>query len=461
MDNLIQKFYSNGKEEEQKYTQFGAFSNSLMKNSSTKLSFIKPNIGLINPAIHNVETASKNQVPKTPVKNNISDDAYLKPKKLIFNSSSDLFNQNNIPKNNFAYSTKNENGLDKESIPSLKTIKQDINTENKKNSTKMQMMEEKMKNLELKSQRLEVINDFFFDMFENNLVKEELKRQKGIKEEKENKEEEDDYFDQKIEEKKEYQKNKRNKKKKKDLMINPQLINDEEAYKKQFIEKTDKFSRKYLNTVKTDIGLALVEKQLQKNELLNNITEDILDLKGELMNKLEKLEMKQRAEMKTIAYCLQNSGDDNVENLANRLFGDDILKPDEEILNFNTDKNSMNTTTLKFTGSAFNANLFNTNNIQTRKKFNERRQSIDRRNSIERRQSINRRNSIERRQSINRRNSIERRQSIDTNNTNTNYEEKTTRIKFKDDDNKAPRKSIFYNKKNSNEIIIEENDDEN
>ena len=450
MDNLIQKFYSNGKEEEQKYTQFGAFSNSLMKNSSTKLSFIKPNIGLINPAIHNVETASKNQVPKTPVKNNISDDAYLKPKKLIFNSSSDLFNQNNIPKNNFAYSTKNENGLDKESIPSLKTIKQDINTENKKNSTKMQMMEEKMKNLELKSQRLEVINDFFFDMFENNLVKEELKRQRGIKEEKENKEEEDDYIGENLEEKgekKEYQKKKSNKKKRKDLMINPQLANDEEAYKKQFIEKTDKFSRKYLNTVKTDIGLALVEKQLQKNELLNNITEDILDLKGELMNKLEKLEMKQRAEMKTIAYCLQNSGDDNVENLANRLFGDDILKPDEEILNFNTNINSMNTTTLKFTGSAFNANLFNTNNIQTRKKLNERRQSIDRRNSIERRQSIDRRNSIE------------RRQSIDTN-TNTNNEEKTTRIKFKDDDNKNQRRASLFKKKNSNEIIIEENDND-
>ena len=314
----------------------------------------------------------------------------------------------------------------------------------------MQMMEEKMKNLELKSQRLEVINDFFFDMFENNLVKEELKRQRGIKEEKENKEEEDDYIGENLEEKgekKEYQRKKRNNKKKKDLMINPQLANDEEAYKKQFIEKTDKFSRKYLNTVKTDIGLALVEKQLQKNELLNNITEDILDLKGELMNKLEKLEMKQRAEMKTIAYCLQNSGDDNVENLANRLFGDDILKPDEEILNFNTDKNSMNTTTLKFTGSAFNANLFNTNNIQTRKKFNERRQSIDRRNSIERRQSIDRRNSIE------------RRQSIDTN-TNTNNEEKTTRIKFKDDDNKNQRRASLFKKKNNNEIIIEENDND-
>ena len=438
MDNLIQKFYSNGKEEEQKYTQFGAFSNSLMKNSGLKF---KPNISLINPAIHNIETSSQNKIPKTPLNNNISnnaDNAYLKPKKLIFNSSSDLFNQNNIPKNNFAYSSKDENGLEKQSIPSLKTIKQDINTENKKNSTKMQMMEEKMKNLELKSQRLEVINDFFFDMFENNLVKEELKRQRGIKEEKENKEEEDDYIGENLEEKgekKEYQRKKRNNKKKKDLMINPQLANDEEAYKKQFIEKTDKFSRKYLNTVKTDIGLALVEKQLQKNELLNNITEDILDLKGELMNKLEKLEMKQRAEMKTIAYCLQNSGDDNVENLANRLFGDDILKPDEEILNFNTNINSMNTTTLKFTGSAFNANLFNTNNIQTRKKLNERRQSIDRRNSIE------------------------RRQSIDTN-TNTNNEEKTTRIKFKDDDNKNQRRASLFKKKNSNEIIIEENDND-
>ena len=183
MDNLIQKFYSNGKQEEQKYTQFGAFSNSLMKNSGGKFNFIRPNIGLINPTIHNVETTTQNQIPipKTPVKNIITDDAYLKPKKLIFNSSSDLFNQN-IPKNNFAYSTKNENDIEKHSIPSLKEVKQDINKENKKNSTKMQMMEEKMKNLELKSQRLEVINDFFFDMFENNLVKEELKRQKGIKE---------------------------------------------------------------------------------------------------------------------------------------------------------------------------------------------------------------------------------------------------------------------------------------
>ena len=422
MDNLIQKFYSNGKQEEQKYTQFGAFSNSLMKNSGGKYNFIKPNIGLVNPTIHNVETTSANQIPKTPIKNIITDDAYLKPKKLIFNSSSDLFNQN-IPKNNFAYSTKNENEIEKRSIPSSKEVKQDINTENKKNSTKMQMMEEKMKNLELKSQRLEVINDFFFDMFENNLVKEELKRQKENKEEKKKKDEEDNYEKEVSEEykgKTENQRKKKNKKKKKELTINPQ-ITDEETLTNEFKERTDKFSRKYLNSVKTDIGLFLVENQLKKNEIINNITEDILDLKGELMNKLNRMEMKQKAEMKTIAYCLQNSGDDLVENLATRLFADDILKPETDILNFNTGINSMSTTGLKFTGSAFNnTNLFKTN-IGSRK----------------------------------------RRQSIDTNNTNN--DDKSSKIKFKDSENTTNknirRKSNFFTKKNSENIIIEEKDE--
>ena len=233
----------------------------------------------------------------------------------------------------------------------------------------MQMMEEKMKNLELKSQRLEVINDFFFDMFENNLVKEELKRQKGIKEEKEKKEKkEEDNDENEISEKskKIYEKKRKRKNKKKELMINnPQ---EEEELMNQFKERTDKMSRKYLNNIKTDLGLALVEKQLQKNELLNNITEDILDLKGDLMNKLNRIEMKQKAEIKTIAYCLQNSGDEKVESLATRLFGDDLLKPEEEILNFNSDANSMETTALKFTGSVFNTNLFKTNALKKEKR---------------------------------------------------------------------------------------------
>ena len=209
--------------------------------------------------------------------------------------------------------------------------------------------------------------------------------------------------------------------KKKELTINPQLINDEETLVNVFKEQTDKFSRKYLNNVKTDIGLSLVEHQLKKNEALNNITEDILDLKGELMNKLNRMEMKQRAEMKTIAYCLQNSGDDLVENLATRLFSEDILKPEEEILKFNTAINSMSTTGLQFTGSAFNnTNLFKTN-IGSRK----------------------------------------RRQSIDTNNTNN--DDKSSKIKFKDSENTTNknirRKSNFFTKKNSENIIIEEKDE--
>ena len=385
MDNLIQKFYSNGKEEEQKYTQFGAFSNSLLKNSGTKFNFIKPNISVVNPAIHNVETKTQISIPKTPNKDIISNNTYLNPKKLIFNSSSDLFNQN-IPKNNFAYSTKNNNDINQEPIPSLKTVKQNINTENKKNSTKMQMMEEKMKNLELKSQRLEVINDFFFDMFENNLVKEELKRQKGIKEIKEEKEKNEEDIEKEESENplknNEKKRRRKNGKKKKEIVINnPE--EEEEQMMNEFIEKTDKISRKYLNNIKTDLGLALVEKQLQKNELLNDITEEILDLKGDLMNKLERLEMKQKAEIKTIAYCLQNSGDDKVENLATRLFGEDILKPDEEILNYNSGVDSMNTTNLKFTGSVFNTNLFKTKVLKEtrRASINKRRSSIDKRRS--------------------------------------------------------------------------------
>ena len=161
MDNLIQKFYSNGKEEEQKYTQFGALSNNL--NFKTT-SFIKPNIGTINPAMHNMETATTH-FPKTPNRTTqITQESFLRPTKLIFNGSSDLFNKSTLPSNKFLNNNDiNANTVTKTegNIPSLHTMKQNFNLESKKNATKMQMMEEKMKNLELKSQSLEVINDFF------------------------------------------------------------------------------------------------------------------------------------------------------------------------------------------------------------------------------------------------------------------------------------------------------------
>ena len=356
MDNLIQKFYSNGKEEEQKYTQFGAFSNALLKNSPQNLKFKTTgllNLSTVNPSFHNMETTS-NPVPRTPNRaTQITQDTFLQPKKLIFNSSSDLFNKSTLPSNN--YSNNNEiNSINNNpnKIPSLHNIKQNINLESKKNATKMQMMEEKMKNLELKSQRLEVINDFFFDMFENNLVKEELKRQKNIKDNKNSKTENNEVeYDN--EEKKRKKKSKKGKKKDIDKDAKKQEELDILNFKKQ----TKKSAKNYLNNVKNDIGIFLVEEQLRKNEEIQNITEDLFDLKGELLNELERAQMAQNLQIKKIAHCLQNSGDEGIENLANRLFGDNILKSSQ-----NTNVNSFNNTRLS--GSVFNQreSFFNTKN---------------------------------------------------------------------------------------------------
>ena len=372
MDNLIQKFY--GEDEEQKYTQFGAISSSLLKNSAPNFNFkatIKPKIETINPSIHNLETTTS--IPKTPNKlQETAQETFLRPKKLIFNGTSDLFNKS-LLSNNLANNNNNDiNNINKtqNNIPSLNTIKQNINLESKKNATKMQMMEEKMKNLELKSQRLEVINEFFFDMFENNLVKEELKRQRDkendekneIKEDKENVEEQSVY-----EEKRKKKKDKKSKKKNLNINIDIDNLNakkQEELFKK----KTKNFANNYLKTVKTNIGLSLVEEQLKKNETLQNMIEDIVDLKGDLINKLERMQMNQDFEMKRIAYCLQNSGDRNIENLANRIFGDHLLKDTNNPSSFNNTRIGDNASVYKPRDSIFNPreSLFNTN-IKSRK----------------------------------------------------------------------------------------------
>ena len=114
----------------------------------------------------------------------------------------------------------------------------------------MQMMEEKMKNLELKSQRLEVINDFFFDMFENNLVKEELKRQKNIKEknEKDEKNENKENISEESdnEEKRKKKRNRKNRKKKiSNINIDINDIYAKNQEELEFKRKTKEFANKY------------------------------------------------------------------------------------------------------------------------------------------------------------------------------------------------------------------------
>jgi len=104
----------------------------------------------------------------------------------------------------------------------------------------------------------------------------------------------------------------------------------------------------------------MVEEQLRKNKELQDMTEDIIGLKGDLLNELERMQMAQNLQMKKIAYCLQNSGDEGIENLANRIFGDNILKSNDNGTG-NSEYNSFNNT--RISGSVFNPreSLFNTN----------------------------------------------------------------------------------------------------
>ena len=91
--------------------------------------------------------------------------------------------------------------------------------------------------------------------------------------------------------------------------------------------------------------------------------------------------MLQNLEMKKMAYCLQNSGDPYIENLANRIFGDNLLKQ-----NTNENQNLFNKTNALETGSAFNhrGSLFNTI-IKTRRSSIA---DLDEKGNISKRQSI-------------------------------------------------------------------------
>ena len=104
---------------------------------------------------------------------------------------------------------------------------------------------------------------------------------------------------------------------------------------------------------------------------MQTLKEDIIDLEGELMKKLEQVQRSQNLQMKKIAFCLQNSGDQLVENLAARIFGDNTIKIEGNNNNNNNmsymNTMSMNTrTNFGFPGLDSN---FNTN-------FNSRRMSI-------------------------------------------------------------------------------------
>ena len=341
MDTVVQKFYG----EDSQFTQFGAFTTGFNKKplQNNKLLQTTP---IINPGLHDKTKITPNP-QLNPITNlkpsnsfnlpNYNTAANFKGPVLSFYGKDDILNQRNL-------NNKNNN------ISYYQNMKNKEIEENKKNNTKMQMMEEKMKNLELKSQRLEVINDFFFDMFENNLIKEEINKQREDRAQQEmGMPPNNNYMPQgpypnynnnyynpnmmmppnkgKHNKKSMSAKHKNNNMYNNNFMPNDLNLNkyDEKSEfdPKEFQEKTTKNARKVLKQIKLNVGNYLLEDQLKKNEELQTMTEQIVELKNDLNNKLDKLAQKQKTQMETLAFCLQNSGNPKLEELANRVLTSD------------------------------------------------------------------------------------------------------------------------------------------
>ena len=337
MDSIIEKFYNGGGQGElNKFTQFGGFPTGLSHSSKSPLP-VRPMISTINSAMHN--TVNKPNITlNTNLSNNrlVSQKDFMKPQNLAFGSSSDLLYNNPVTATNKRYNS------------AFNSLQDNIYSETKKNNTKMQMMEEKMKNLELKSQRLEVINDFFFDMFENNLVKDEInkQREKAAKLQKQkNKEEGLDSSSSSSSSSEINSRRKKRKKKKKNGKLN---LNDydkekerekkkEEVFDPQkYQQKTFQNTKDVLDNIKKNVSNYLFEEELKKNEQLQIMGEEINELKSKLVNQLEKMQMNQKHQMEKIAFCLLNSGNGKIEDLALHVFNSAPTDSKK-----NTGKNSM------------------------------------------------------------------------------------------------------------------------
>lgn len=167
MHTFVDRYYLNDQSRDNRFNNFSAFPS--MSNTSLFINpYSKTTMPVVNQGTHGPFSAtqpqhlfpSSNPMMQSQPGATMNKSPFVSTGKSLFlNSASDLIN-NQIPKHTKEFYKTN----------------QEIAQEEKKNTTKLQMMEEKMRGLELKSQRLEVINDFFFDMFENNLVKEELKK---------------------------------------------------------------------------------------------------------------------------------------------------------------------------------------------------------------------------------------------------------------------------------------------
>ena len=319
MDNIINKFYSNGRQGSQNYGKLGVFSASMINphginknpynplNSSAEIRPITNKIipPSSNNTINNYSNYNNYRI-YTPQKSIYANsNTYLYPKRLMFNSLGDILYHNPFKSN-----TRGQ----------LSLIKENLLYENKKNNIKMQMIEEKMKNLELKNKKLEVINDFFFDMFENN-VNEKIRRQK------EEEEKQKIYYESSDSDSEDAYLRQRKKRLKKLYKSKSDVdINNYNNYRKEhfdalaFQKKTEQNARNILNDIKNSIGNYLVEEEFKKNEKIQSLNEGINELKSDLNNKLENIQKMQKQQMQNLAYWMINSGNDKHEGMPMRMF---------------------------------------------------------------------------------------------------------------------------------------------
>ena len=306
MDSLLEKFYNGGSLQSRNgFTRFSAFHPNSSMNvglaPATKSPLpVRPLISTVNSTNINI-----NHKPNLTINTNYNN--LVANNNLAFNSSSDLLY------NNPGYTHKRYN--------SEYNIRNNTIADIKRNDTKMQMMEEKMKNLELKSQRLEVINDFFFDMFENNLVKEEINKQReqAAKIQKQKSKEEGYEVSSSSESESETEsvsnnkrKNKNKKKAKKNLNLNTYDINNlktKEAFDPIKYQKSKlEYNKEVLDNIKKNVSDYLFEEELKKNEQLQIMGENINELKSKLVSKIDKMEMIQQHQLEKVMFCLINSG---------------------------------------------------------------------------------------------------------------------------------------------------------
>ena len=325
MDTILEKFYNGGNNSNPNNFLNSGFKTSpimttgLSPSSKSPLP-VRPMISTINSTNINL-THKPNLTINTNYNNYTETKDFLKPQKLSFNSYSDL-SYNNPEKIHRRYNSEYN-------------IHNNTYADIKRNDTKMQMMEEKMKNLELKSQRLEVINDFFFDMFENNLVKEEINKQRenaAKLQKQKNKEEgyevssssesDSDTETESVSNNKKNKKKKNKKMKKKNLNLNNYDLSnikkkedfDPIKYQKKKLEN----NKEVLENIKKNVGDYLFEEELKKNDQLQILGETINELRSKLLSKLDKMQMVQKHQMEKVMFCLMNS--DYTDDLPSKLF---------------------------------------------------------------------------------------------------------------------------------------------